>query len=100
MIFILLCTKAWGFEKSNLILKINSIETLTFKFEQTIEEKTENGRKYVRVDWKDDTAYQMDVKRVTELRNINYDSNHEWDYIGNIKIFDPSKMISTLTKLC
>ena len=43
MIFILLCTKAWGFEKSNLILKINSIETLTFKFEQTIEEKTETG---------------------------------------------------------
>ena len=35
-----------------------------------------------------------------DLRNINYDSNHEWDYVGNVKIFDPSKMISTLTKLC
>jgi hypothetical protein len=70
------------------------------RFGKVAEEKIENGRKYVRVDWKDDTAYQMDVKRVVELRKIDYDSNHEWDYIGNIKIFDPSKMISTLTKLC
>ena len=74
--------------------------TNALRFGNVAEEKTENGRKYVRVDWKDDSAYQMDVKRVTELRNINYDSNHEWDYVGNIKVFDPSKMICTLTKLC
>ena len=43
MIFLLLPQKALGFEKSNLILKINSIETLTFKFKQTIEQKTETG---------------------------------------------------------
>ena len=39
----MLCPKAWGFEKSNLIQKIYSIETLAFKFEQTIEQKTETG---------------------------------------------------------
>ena len=64
------------------VYKVWAVNAL--RFGKVTEEKTENGRKYVRV----------------ELRKIDYDSNHEWDYIGNIKIFDPSKMISTLTKLC
>ena len=74
--------------------------TNALRFGNGAEEKTENGRKYVRVNWKDDVEYQMDVKRVVEFRKVEYDSSHEWDYIGNVKVFDPSKMISTLTKLC
>jgi len=80
------------------VYKVWAVNAL--RFGNVTEEKVESGRKYVRVDWKDDSTHQMDIRRVTELRNVDYDPDHEWDYIGNIRIFDPSKMISTLTKLC
>ena len=51
--------------------------TNALRFGNVAEEKTENGRKYVRVNWKDDVDYQMDVKRVIEFRKVEYDSSHE-----------------------
>ena len=69
------------------------------RFGKVAEEKIENGRKYVRVDWKDDEAHEMDIKRVVKLRYIEYDKEHEWHRIDHVKFFDPLKMAATLGKL-
>ena len=74
--------------------------TNALRFGKVAEEKTKDNWKYVKVDWKDDEAYKMDVARVIEYRNIEYDEEHEWHRIDNVKMFSPSKMISTLSKLC
>ena len=62
-------------------------------------EKTKDGWKYVRVDWKNDEAYKMDVTRVVKLRNVEYDKEHEWHRIDHVKFFNPLEMVETLGKL-
>ena len=73
--------------------------TNALRFGNVTAEKTKDGWKYVRVDWKDDEAYEMDIERVVELRNVKYDKEHEWHRIDNVKFFDPLKMTNTLGKL-
>jgi len=73
--------------------------TNALRFGNVTAEKTKDGWKYVKVDWKDDEAYKMDVERVIKLRNTTYDEGHEWHRIDNVKFFDPSKMATTLGKL-
>ena len=73
--------------------------TNALRFGNVIAEKTKDGWKYVRVDWKDDEAYEMDIKRVVELRNIKYEKEHEWYRIDHVKFFDPLKMVETLGKV-
>jgi len=69
------------------------------RFGTVIEERTENKWKFVKVNWKDDEAYEMDRKRVTELRNIEVDSKYDWHRADNVVVFEPSEMITTLKKL-
>jgi hypothetical protein len=73
--------------------------TNALRFGNVTAEKTKDGWKYVRVDWKDDDAHQMDVARVIKLRNTKYDDEHDWHRIDNVKFFDPLKMVATLGKL-
>jgi hypothetical protein len=73
--------------------------TNALRFGNVTAEKTKDGWKYVRVDWKDDGAYEMDTKRVVELRNIEYDKEFEWHRVDQVKLFDPLKMAATLGKL-
>ena len=62
-------------------------------------EKTKDGWKYVRVDWKNDEAYEIDIERVIKLRNIEYDEERAWHRIDHVKFFNPSEMVETLGKL-
>lgn len=69
------------------------------RFGIVIEEKNEDKWKYVRVDWKDDDAFEMDRKRVTDLRNVEMDPKYEWYRIDEIKVFNPVKMLLTIGKV-
>jgi|TARA_Y100000034_G_C6789345_1_gene353298 hypothetical protein len=69
------------------------------RFGVVLEEKIENKWKYVRVDWKDDKAFEMDRDRVTALRNMEIDPQFEWYRIDQIKAFNPMQMVLTLGKL-
>ena len=71
----------------------------SLRFGNIVAEKKKDGWKYVKVDWKDDEAYEMDVARVVELRSVKYDENHEWHRVDSIKVFDPITMTQTLGKL-
>jgi len=74
--------------------------TNSLRFGKIVEEKTKDNWKYVKVDWKDDEAFKMDVDRVIKYRNEKYDEENEWHRIDNVKVFNPSIMISTISKLC
>ena len=52
--------------------------TNALRFGNVTAEKTKDGWKYIRVNWKDDEAYEMDIKRVVKLRNIEYDEVLSW----------------------
>lgn len=71
----------------------------SLRFGTVIEERTENNWKFVKVDWKNDDAYEMDRKRVTELRNLEVDSKYDWHRADSVVVFEPSEMITTLKKL-
>jgi|TARA_R110000824_G_scaffold170181_2_gene347453 hypothetical protein len=73
--------------------------TNALRFGNVVEEKIKDDWKYVLVDWKDDEAYEMDIQRVVELRNIKYDKEQEWYRIDRVKFFDPLKMVETLGKV-
>ena len=69
------------------------------RFGIVVEEKIENKWKYVRVDWKDDEAHEMDRQRVTELRNIEVDTKYDWYRCDKVVVFDPLKMLLTIGKM-
>ena len=70
------------------------------RFGNITEEKMENRWKYVRVDWKDDEAYDKAAKWKGQMRNIEYpEANLEWYRVDKINIFEPHKMISTIAKV-
>ena len=73
--------------------------TNALRFGNIMAEKQKDGWTYVKVKWKDDEAYEMDVKRVIQYRNIKHDPEREWHRVDNIKFFNPAKMMSTLRKL-
>jgi hypothetical protein len=88
-------------EKMNLVGK--SVYTVwgnrSLRFGTVIEERTENKWKFVKVDWKNDEAYEMDRKRVTDLRNLEVDSKYDWHRTDHIVVIEPLKMMTTLSKL-
>jgi len=68
-----------------------------FRFGTVIEEKTDNTWKYVKINWFDDESFEMDRRRVMNLRG--YDKYSDWYRIDKVNFIDVEKMISTLNKL-
>ena len=79
------------------VYKVWAVNAL--RFGNVIGEKMKDGRKYVKVDWKDDEAYEMDIARIVELRNVKYNEEYEWYRADSVKVFDPTSMSKTLGKL-
>ncbi len=69
------------------------------RFGRVIEERTENNWSFVKVDWVDDGAYQMDRQRVLSLRNETKDDSYDWYRADKVKVINPSKLIKTLSEL-
>ena len=67
------------------------------RFGKVAEEKIQNGWAYVRVDWVDDEAFEMDRQRVIELRG--YDKFDDWYRIDQISFFKKEGLINTINKL-
>ena len=70
----------------------------SLRFGTVIEERTENNWKFVKVDWKNDDAYEMDRKRVTELRNLEVDSKYDWHRADHVVVFKPVDLLATLSE--
>ena len=79
------------------VYKVWSFNAL--RFGNVVAEKMKGGWKFVKVDWKDDDAYEMDIDRVVKLRNVEYNKEHEWHRVDSVKVFDPAAMTETLGKL-
>ena len=69
------------------------------RFGRVIEEKIENNWRYVKVNWVNDEAFEMDRARVLKLRNMKVDEKFDWYRSDKVRIINPSKLISTLSKL-
>ena len=52
---------------------------------------------FVRVDWVDDEAFEMDRARVMEMRG--YDRYDEWMRIDKVSFFKKQGLINTINKL-
>ena len=70
----------------------------SLRFGTVVEEKTENNWKFVKVDWKNDKAYEMDRERVTELRNLEVDSKYDWHRADHVVVFKPVDLLATLSE--
>ncbi len=85
-------------ERMSLIGKsVSHVFANTFRFGTVIEEKTDNIWKYVKINWFDDESFEMDRRRVMNLRG--YDKYSDWYRIDKVNFIDVEKMISTLNKL-
>jgi len=85
-------------ERMSLIGKsVSHVFANTFRFGTVIEEKTDNTWKYVKINWFDDESFEMDRRRVMNLRG--YDKYSDWYRIDKVNFIDVEKMISTLNKL-
>lgn len=69
------------------------------RFGRVIEEKIENNWRYVKVNWVNDEAFEMDRARVLKLRNMKVDEKFDWYRSDKVRIINPSKLISTLSEL-
>jgi hypothetical protein len=69
------------------------------RFGTVIEEKTENNWRYIKVRWTNDEAFEQDRTRVLKLRNLDLDEEKDWYRIDKVRIIDPAKMITTLSRL-
>ena len=67
------------------------------RFGKVAETKTCGGWAYVRVDWVDDGAFEMDRQRVIELRG--YDKYSDWYRVDKVSFFDKEKLITKINKL-
>jgi len=85
-------------ERMSLIGKsVSHVFADIFRFGTVIEEKTDNTWKYVKINWFDDESFEMDRRRVMNLRG--YDKYSDWYRIDKVNFIDVEKMISTLNKL-
>jgi len=85
-------------ERMSLIGKsVSHVFADIFRFGTVIEEKTDNTWKYVKINWFDDESFEMDRRRVINLRG--YDKYSDWYRIDKVNFIDVEKMISTLNKL-
>ena len=67
------------------------------RFGKVVEEKIKDGWAFVRVDWVDDEAFEMDRQRIIELRN--YDKYDVWHRVDRISFFNKEGLIKTINKL-
>ena len=67
------------------------------RFGKVVEQKIQNGWAFVRVDWVDDEAFEMDRARVMEMRG--YDRYDEWMRIDKVSFFKKQGLINTINKL-
>jgi hypothetical protein len=67
------------------------------RFGKVVEEKIQNGWAYVRVEWVDDEAFEMDRQRVIEMRG--YDKYDNWHRVDQISFFNKEGLINTISKL-
>jgi hypothetical protein len=69
------------------------------RFGRVIEEKTENKWRFVKVEWANDEAYEMDRERVLNLRNQTKNEKYEWYRSDKVRVINPSRLIETLSEL-
>jgi hypothetical protein len=67
------------------------------RFGKVVEEKIQNGWAYVRVDWVDDEAFELDRQRVMELRGT--DKYDDWVRVDKVSFFKKEGLINTVNKL-
>jgi len=67
------------------------------RFGKVAETKTCGGWAYVRVDWVDDEAFEMERRRIMELRG--YDKYSDWLRIDKVSFFDKEELVSKINKL-
>jgi hypothetical protein len=67
------------------------------RFGKVVEEKIQNGWAYVRVDWVDDEAFDLDRQRVMELRGT--DKYDDWVRVDKVSFFKKEGLINTVNKL-
>jgi hypothetical protein len=67
------------------------------RFGKVVEQKIQNGWAFVRVDWVDDEAFEMDRTRVMEMRG--YDKYEDWIRIDKVSFFKKQGLINTINKL-
>ena len=67
------------------------------RFGKVVEQKIQNGWAFVRVDWVDDEAFEMDRARVMEMRG--YDRYDEWMRIDKVSFFKKQGLFNTINKL-
>lgn len=67
------------------------------RFGKVQETKSCGDWSYVRVDWVDDEAFEMDRQRVINLRG--YDKYSDWYRIDKISFFDKEELVSKINKL-
>jgi hypothetical protein len=67
------------------------------RFGKVTEEKIQNGWAFVKVQWTDDHAFEMDRQRVLELRGE--DKYSDWYRIDKVSFFDKQDLIKTINKL-
>lgn len=67
------------------------------RFGKVVEEKIQNGWVYVRVDWVDDEAFEMDRQRVMELRGT--DKYDDWVRVDQVSFFKKEGLNNTFNKL-
>ena len=69
------------------------------RFGRVIEEKTENNWRYIKVNWVNDGAFEMDRARVLKLRNMQKDEKYDWYRSDKVHIINPAELIATLSEL-
>ena len=69
----------------------------SLRFGKVAEEKILDGWVYVKVNWVDDTVFEMDRQRVIEMRG--YDKYIDWYRIDKISFFEKEKLVNTINKL-
>ena len=69
----------------------------TLRFGTVVEEKTEGGWKFVRVDWVDDHEFKMARQRLIELRGI--DSRSDWDRVDKVAVFNKEELLNKIQKV-
>ena len=67
------------------------------RFGTVIAEDVNDAWTYVRVDWVDDSAFEMDRQRVIEMRGD--DRYSDWYRIDKVSVFDKKELIKTVNKL-
>ncbi len=67
------------------------------RFGTVIAEDVNGAWTYVRVDWVDDSVFEMDRQRVIEMRGD--DRYSDWYRIDKVSVFDKKELIKTVNKL-